>query len=347
MKLYSKLSGVTFLRKYSFKFLFIAFLGIHIPLLGIIIFIALGPGSHISALQIILVALALTLLATGVTLLILNQLIAPIHLAKEALHNYLYDKKLPRLPVHYTDEAGILLRDMQYSLSTLDNLLSEKKDIISILSHDLRSPANSVLGAITLLREEREPAQQEIIYTHIEQSAYRQLSLIESMLTILRNEESILEDSSKESLPLSYLLGYAQQQLSLSFSDKNIHLTTLFPEDLKVTVNHDLFIQVLTNLLGNSLKFSPAGSKIEVSAHEQNGRVLINLRDHGIGFDDWYASRLFDRFTKAGRTGTKGESSNGIGLYICKKIMEKHQGSIAAHSDGPHMGATFTLTLPA
>ena len=113
MKLYDKLSNISFLKKsYAFKFLFVAFIGIHIPLIGILFFVLYAKNT-ISPDSILIFALIMTLLATLITLLILNKLIRPILLASKSLDEYRNNRILSELPTQYTDEAGLLMRNIQ------------------------------------------------------------------------------------------------------------------------------------------------------------------------------------------------------------------------------------------
>src|SRR5690606_12091761 len=114
MKTYHKLSQVSFLKKYSYKFLFVAFLGIHIPLLGIIMYALFA--TTISTTTFILITLGLTLGATALTLKVLDALLDPIIKGKNALNAFVQDKTVPDLPTNYTDEVGEMLRNIQFTI---------------------------------------------------------------------------------------------------------------------------------------------------------------------------------------------------------------------------------------
>ena len=136
--IYPTLSRVKFLAgNYALKFLFIAFLGIHIPLLGVIVVLVSGSPS---ALLIFIITLVCTLVACGLTLYVLQGLPEPLHSSYIALKNYMYKKELPHLPMQYQDEAGLLMRKTQLTLQQLDSLLKEKQELAILLSHDLRAP---------------------------------------------------------------------------------------------------------------------------------------------------------------------------------------------------------------
>jgi signal transduction histidine kinase len=102
-------------------------------------------------------------------------------------------------------------------------------------------------------------------------------------------------------------------------------------------------IRVLVNLIDNSIKFSLPESEIKVSVHLNKEQLAFVVSDFGIGFDPKYKEELFKKFTNRSRLGTANEPSTGIGLYLCKKIVEKYQGELLAESDGVNKGAVFSI----
>ena len=139
MRLYQKLSKINFLKKsYAFKFLFVAFIGIHIPLIGILFYVLYGS-KNIAANNIIFVALVMTLIASAVTLYFLKHLIKPIEIASKDLDNYRNERKVPSLPTDFSDEAGLLMRNIQKSILENERSLSDNQDLIYLLSHDFKT----------------------------------------------------------------------------------------------------------------------------------------------------------------------------------------------------------------
>jgi phosphoglycerol transferase MdoB-like AlkP superfamily enzyme len=128
MKLYNYLSKIAILKNYTTKFLFVAFIGIHIPLLGVIAALIYTSGTAIGKVSLFVLILVLTLLATGITLYMLYSLMLPLKKAQQALANYLRDKTVPGLPEGYTDEVGLLMRDIN-TVANLRNSTEENKMI--------------------------------------------------------------------------------------------------------------------------------------------------------------------------------------------------------------------------
>lgn len=346
MNIYNYLSGLPFLKKYSHKFLFIAFLGIHVPLIGIILYIVLGKQEVLSPSSVILIILGLTLLATGVTLFLLDQLLVPLIESKKALKAYIKNKTLPNLPVTYKDEAGILMQKVQSTIISLDELMRAKEDLFSLVSHDLRSPLNRIIGITDIMKEE---CTNNEIATYIEMisvESQRQLELLSSILQQLKYEQLEINEDKKEVVSLSQLVQTIKNTLQTALDQKNLELQVDIPETLKVRVDRQLFSQVLQNLLHNSCKFSFPDSTIQIKVEQNDKEVKILVKDRGIGFEEGDAEKYFQRFTKYGKQGTSGEKSTGIGLYLSRRIVERHAGTLNGYSDGPNTGAKYVVSLP-
>ncbi len=97
------------------------------------------------------------------------------------------------------------------------------------------------------------------------------------------------------------------------------------------------------NLISNAIKFSYFDSEVKVRIYVEDSRFVVTVTDNGIGFDKNQIDELFRKFTKMSRVGTANESSTGIGLYLCKKIIEKNKGRLNASSDGKNKGAEFRI----
>ena len=345
MRLYDLLSKFRFLNRYSHKFLFIAFLGIHIPLLGLIFFIVLSPEPKFSAGVIISFALIFTLVATGITLYILHNLIRPIALAQSALTTYIEDKKLPELPTNYTDEVGVLLHDIQFTVTELDGLLEEKKDLISMLSHDLRSPVITMLDAITLLRDEIDPETMSLYLDEMEKMGNKQLDLVHSILKLLKHESGNFNTDDLKPVKIEPLIHNIAEQFELPLMKKKLKVHFNLNQ-AEVLAEPAVFSQVISNVLFNAIKFSNKGGDIFIQSQSNDTKTIIQFQDNGLGFNPAVADDLFVKFTEHRKKGTSGEATNGLGLYLCRQMIQKQNGRIYAQSEGQNKGATFTIEIP-
>lgn len=345
MKLYTRLSKFNLLNNYTSKFLAVAFLGIHIPLIGIILFIIFN-GDALSSTSAIVVTLLLTLGATGGTLFVLNKLLEPLKLSRKSLKSYLENQELPNLPTHFTDEMGELMKDLQFALQTLDQLMETKQNTIAVLSHDLKSPSLTINMLADMLRKDKSEEEKHQIIEHIKTTVNEQLSLISTVLENLKNEEQTQGKLHKEQLNLKEVINDVILTQHVALKDKSIKLNFNPIGDLPYEGNKLALKQVFTNLIHNAIKFSELNGEINILSEVLKGEMKIDVVDQGIGFDNKHAEDLFNPFTKHARKGTKDENSGGMGLYISRRFITKHSGTLAAKSDGPNTGATFTLHLP-
>ena len=346
---YRKLSGFRPVAKsYSLKFLFIAFLGIHIPLIGLIVFIVLFPGD-IPSSTIFLLTLALTLAATVATLLVLKGLLSPLHITKAALEQYILNRALPDLPMEYPDEVGILMHRTQETIVKLDNLIEEKKDLIGLLSHDLRLP----LANIKLLSDHLKSAKnlsekdQADIATMIWNSAQKQIRIFQDILNILKYEDIEMNNLSVRELSPRTMIEAAWTEMEQVANSKKVNIVINEQYHGKILADRQVFPQVIKNLLSNAVKFSRPGNTITVNIDQKDAHHLISVVDTGTGFDNDHAEELFQRFTEQRKKGTDNEPTIGMGLYLSRKIVNAHEGTLTAYSDGPGRGAVFTISLAA
>lgn len=331
---------------YSLKFLFIAFLGIHIPLIGLIVFLISSPNS-LTPLTVLLITLGLTLLATGGTLFVLNNLLEPLHASKKALDLYLKNRTLPNLPVQYKDEAGILMARVQQTVGSLDTLLEEKKDLIGLLSHDLRTPLASILLLSRGMerQDDMSDAERKEIAAMISASAVDQMGLFQRVLEILRNDDIQALQLQIEKNSVENLIQSALKDVQPLADKKEISIKTSIPADQSVAVDAKLMMQVLKNLVSNAIKFSHPGSSIEIGAKTERGATNIWVSDKGLGFNPEDAAALFERFGSKRKAGTSNEVSTGMGLYLSNKIVKAHNGKITATSPGINQGSVFSVAL--
>lgn len=343
--LYANLSKIRFLRKnYSLKFLFVAFIGIHIPLITIVI-IGIIDNFTSTSLGLLISALVATLVASALTLYFLNKLLWPLHEAKKALGLYLSQRQLPTLPTQYVDEAGLLLKELQLTIEQLDYLINEKKDVITLLSHDIRTPFNQILS---ITNEMIAGYDKELTHQYaqsIKDISVKNLLILNDILKLLKTEQ--LEESERTAIELNDLVHSASDHLSSSATEKSISvIITDADAPVFIFANKVLLTEAISNLINNAIKFSYPGTAIQVRVWTEKRMASISVKDQGTGIRKEDMQKIFHRFTSAGKTGTNGEHSSGVGLYLSRKIIQKLGGNLTASSEGKNKGATFTASLP-
>ncbi|TYB71518.1 HAMP domain-containing histidine kinase [Bizionia gelidisalsuginis] len=344
MKTYHRLSQLSFLKKYSYKFLFVAFIGIHIPLLGIIGYVLFA--TSVSITGFILITLGLTLGATVITLRILNSLLDPIIKGKVALSNYVEHHIVPDLPNYYSDEIGQLLQNIQYTIECLEEVDIEKQEVTELISHDLRTPVLQSIEIIKFLEEDGHDTHHRVENLKmLKEITNKQLKFLEEMLNILRSKNVEVVLNNFEDLDLSQLIYTVIDGQNKRLADKKVSVINSFPRGIKVRGHSIALRQVFENLLDNAIKFSNNNGEIHISGTTNINSVNIKIKDDGMGFDTHTEKIMFSKFVP-GHLGVNGEPSTGLGLYLTKKILNKHNGTIEPFSLGMGEGATFLISIP-
>ena len=346
MWVYNFLSKSNLLNKYVYKIIFASLIGVVTPLTGISIYLIFLRHSHIAVVDTFFLILGFTLVGIIIIVWLLNQLTFPLDMAQKELTRYNQTDEIPDLPTHYPDEVGLIMRDIKKTAKSTNRLITEKNDFTAMLSHDLRSPMISIIGLLKLIKSQPESVQARYYCDKAEEFGYHQLKLMESILSLLNEENQSHKPPKKVIVNLSKFLAESLAQFELSLKNKQLAINQNIPPQLEVKVEPYSFSQVITNLLHNAIKFSKKGDQIYLNASNGGDSVKISIEDEGIGFCLDNPAVLFERFTPERKRGTQGEPTNGLGLYLTKKIIEKHEGTISAESAGNNKGATFRIMIP-
>lgn len=227
--------------------------------------------------------------------------------------------------------------------------LNESKDrFISIVSHDLRSPFSSILGFTDLLLSERDlPEEKQVQYINfIQDSAKNMLSLVNSLLDYTRLQTGRIEFVA-EKINANGTIQKAFQMLTGAAMRKNIELVSEVGKELFIHADSNLLLQVFNNLISNAIKFTDDGGNITISAKPliDQKQIEFSVADTGRGIQNDDIGKLFTVESKHTTTGTAGETGSGLGLSLCKEIVQKHGGEISVESEYGS-GTTFKFTLP-
>ena len=223
-----------------------------------------------------------------------------------------------------------------------------KNEFIATVSHELRTPLTAVVGALGLLKQEatgKLPATATMFLGMAQQNSERLAALINDILDI----EKIESGSLKFRLAPVAIAALLERAVTLNAPyggqfDVRFELQRPLP-DVAVSGDADRLLQVMTNLLSNAAKFSPAGSAVAVSCAVQDRAVRIAVTDQGPGVPAEFRRRIFQKFAQADGGDTRQKGGTGLGLSICKAIVEKLGGTIA-YASTPGQGATFYFDLP-
>lgn len=345
MKLYSQLSKIAFLKnRYVAKFLFVAFLGIHIPLIGLVFFVVYLE-HNISPLNIFLITLLLTLFATALTLIILNNLMIPVIKGSKALTDYRLNRTVPRLPLNYTDEAGVMLQNIQATIQMNQKLLVEKKELMHLLTNDLRNQTEHTAIIIKDIFNETEKEEVKNLASLAVKTIHQQIGFVDSFVDLLKEETLINAEQVKiRKVHIESVLQEVKRNFKAKLEDKNIdlQLDVHIPEVVLKT-NSKLLQQAFSYLIDNAIKSSSQGAKVNVTVEKSQGRLMIYVRDFGTGFETGQSEKIFTRFSSMNNNSEN--HTPGIGLYLTRTIIERFSGTVIAESGGLDRGAVFTIEL--
>jgi signal transduction histidine kinase len=231
------------------------------------------------------------------------------------------------------------------TVEELRRLSALRADFVSLVSHELRSPMASLIGSAQTVRErwrELAPEQRDSFLGLIAHETSRLATLVEDVLDTSRIEAGTFTYSFVD-VDVGELVRAA---VAAADSGQNDVAVRAEPARPLPTVRGDAerLRQVLTNLVENAVKYSPAGGEVRVSTRAENGHVHVAVSDRGPGIPSEHQRLIFEKFGRA-KPGDKTKPGTGLGLYIARSIAEAHGGGIAVESV-PNGGATFTLTLP-
>ncbi len=237
-----------------------------------------------------------------------------------------------------------LRKQEQEALTTLNQA---KDEFLSILSHELRTPMNSILGFLELLPEYHPTSTSYGDYLNIiQRNANSQMRLIERILEVSRivSDKMILDIRSFD---FRKLVEEVFISFQTTFSDKKIEPEVVIDEDsLMYAGDEERIRQILWNLLSNAAKFTPEGGLVRVHLRQEANYLNVSVEDNGIGMDQGQMARIFESFWQADCSHTREFGGLGIGLTLAFKLAKAHEGYIVAESDGLGKGSKFTLVLP-
>jgi signal transduction histidine kinase/CheY-like chemotaxis protein len=223
-----------------------------------------------------------------------------------------------------------------------------KDEFLSVISHELRSPLNAILGwnRILLLKRSEDP-EVATIAPRIELSAKAQLKIVSDLLDLGRIGTGKLRIESRP-LRLAELVAGAVDLARPAAAKKGIEIETELAVELGQTrADPDRLQQVVGNLLSNAIKFTPAGGQIRVGLTGTEGCIELTVSDTGQGIAPELLPYVFDRFRQGDSSSTRNAGGLGLGLTLAREIVSLHGGTVAASSEGRGHGATFTVRLPA
>ncbi|MBZ0181614.1 MAG: PAS domain S-box protein [Melioribacteraceae bacterium] len=244
-------------------------------------------------------------------------------------------------------EKNILVDQLEGTRIKLEEAIKQKDKFFSIISHDLKSPFQGLLGLTNIIVEDIEGLNLKEIkeYTSLlHNSAESIYKLLENLLEWSRLQRDMIEFQITK-VNLNSLVEPIIEIQSQNLKNKNISLENLVSNNLDISADVNMVTTIIRNLISNAVKYTRHNGSIVISAKDKSDSVEISVKDSGIGIPEDMLNKLFVVGEKTSRLGTDGESSTGLGLVLCKEYVEKHNGTILVESD-EDKGSTFIITLP-
>jgi signal transduction histidine kinase len=294
---------------------------------------------------LLLSAGAATLAAVAVSLFVSTRIVTPLQRLLAASRRIAAGHYAERVPVADVDELGLLAAQFNTMATELEHAERRRVALIGDVAHELRTPLATIEGYTEgLLDGVVEPGDATWALLHDEVGRLRRL--VQDLQELSRAEARQLPLHLRPCAPAD-LVAQALARIAPQFEEKHITLTSAVAADLPmVQADLDRLIQVLINLLGNALRYTPAGGTVRISAERMDDTVAFHVSDTGIGIAPEHLPQLFERFYRVDKARSRALGGSGIGLTIAKAIVEAHDGRIWADSLGPGQGTTFSLCLP-
>ncbi|HEV8629031.1 MAG TPA: PAS domain S-box protein [Thermoanaerobaculia bacterium] len=245
------------------------------------------------------------------------------------------------------DERERLTRQLRERVAALDASDRHKNEFLAMLGHELRNPLAPIRNALEILKLHGvgETTRDQARGT-IERQVQHLVRLVDDLLDVSRIMQGKI-DLRRERVELEAVIGRALE-IAQPAVDANRHELLVSLPAAHVELEGDLIrlAQVVGNLLVNAAKYTTRAGQIELRAEAGNGELTLQVRDNGIGIAPELLPRVFDFFVQGSRSLERAQGGLGIGLTLVKRLVEMHGGTVAAASDGPGRGSTFTVTLP-
>lgn len=233
-----------------------------------------------------------------------------------------------------------------YDITEFKNLELMRKDFVANVSHELKTPITSIRGfAETLVDGEVEDKESVKEFTGIIYEESKRLQVLIDDLLILSRLERDEFKLKVSDIEVTALVKDIIPMIKRYAAEKKITFSVDIDEALTIQGDQEKLKQVLINLLTNAVNYTPEEEEVTLSIHELDNQACIQVKDSGIGIDDEFIARIFERFYRVDRARSRNTGGTGLGLAIVKHIIELHEGEIEVKSE-LNKGTSFTVLLP-
>ena len=291
-------------------------------------------------------ALAAVTVAILLSVYLSSNVIAPVREMSRATQRIAEGRYDERVQEGGEDELAQLAMRFNQMAEKLSEVETMRQRLIGDVSHELRTPLTAIKGSMEGLMDGVLPATEET-YQQIHAEADRLNRLVDDLQELSRVEAHAYQLALRP-LNVSGLVQTVTKRLAPQFDLKHISLNVeLTPALPQIMADEDRAVQVLTNLLGNALQYTPENGTVTLSAQPFPQEIKISVHDNGIGIPSEHLPHLFDRFYRVDKSRSRrAGGGSGIGLTIARALVEAQGGRLWAESVGEGAGSTFSFTLP-
>jgi histidine kinase len=276
--------------------------------------------------------------------IVTRRLVRPLNAVRSATRLIAAGRYEASVPVPKDPELAGIASDVNTLATRLADTEARRSRLLGEVAHEMRTPLTALEGYVEGLIDGVFAPEPEVLGAASDE--LRRLRRLADDLSALSRAEERQLDLKLADTDLASLAAKAAGRLAPQFSDAGVTLTVEAGPPLPVRADPDRITQVLTNIIGNALTATPAGGSVSVQFRADARQAQTVVTDTGVGLSAADLAHVFERFYRAPGQPRRAPGS-GIGLTIARNIARAHGGEVAAASDGPGYGATFTLTLPA
>lgn len=285
------------------------------------------------------------LLASGISFYVSQRITQPIRQLVRASQHIAEGYYEHSIELKTSDELGDLVQSFNQMAQSLAETETMRQQLIADVSHELKTPLASIKGYMEGLQDGVIPASNET-YQQIHHEATRLQRLVQDLQELSHVEAGQISFEMQR-YNLSEIAQASVDWLTPQYDEKSIALTIHKPEQaIWVNADYDRLRQVLMNLLGNALQYTPENGRVMVQLESKQGFAYITVQDTGIGLSEYDIKHIFDRFYRVDKSRARTSGGSGIGLTIARHIIVNFGGKLWVESDGLGQGSSFHIQLP-
>ena len=294
---------------------------------------------------LLVAALAALVTAVAVSVFVSRRVVTPIRQMMQASQHIADGHYAERVQAASDDELGQLARSFNQMAASLEQTEAMRRDLIANVAHELRTPLTTIKGFMEGLLDGVLPPEPGT-YQQVYREADRLQRLVSDLQELSRVEAGAYE-LNRQPIKIVELIQPIAARLQPQFDEKEVSLKLNLPPKLStILADEDRISQVLLNLVGNALQYTPAGGAVTITADNTTSELRIIICDTGLGIPAEHLPHLFTRFYRVDKSRSRAGGGSGIGLTIVKHLIEAHGGRVWAESQGAGQGSTFGFSLP-